>query len=71
MSEEKIQILKNNEAINALANEIVALIQAELPTAYNGWIAQDAVLLAQHRLFGGAYMKELFAGGELFSPYRQ
>lgn len=47
---------------NGLASEIVALIKSRCGENYGGDEAQAAVLLAQHRLFGGCYLSKLLVG---------
>jgi len=54
-----------DEAVDALSDAIVALVRANTDEDGMDGIAERAVLLAQHRLFGMLYMRELFKGNVL------
>jgi len=59
---EFINELKGDEEIEALADKIVLLARANMCENGSNSVAERAVLLAQHRLFGSIYMRQLFTG---------
>ncbi|TAN71605.1 MAG: hypothetical protein EPN17_00945 [Methylobacter sp.] len=52
----------DRKVIDALSEKIILLMRHEMPETYDSHIAQEAVLLAQHRLFGSRYVNALFIG---------
>ncbi|MGZ8944337.1 MAG: hypothetical protein ACXW1W_02815 [Methylococcaceae bacterium] len=59
---EIIKELKGYEAIEALADKIVLLARVDMCENGSNGVAEKAVLLAQHRLFGSIYIQQLFTG---------
>ncbi|MEI6389449.1 MAG: hypothetical protein WCQ50_22815 [Spirochaetota bacterium] len=56
------QELSEAEVIEELADKIVRLVRAETYKNGSDGLAESAVLLAQHRLFGALYLRQLFTG---------
>jgi len=60
-----IQELSEAEVIEELADKIVRLVRAEIDKNGSNCPAERALLLAQHRLFGVVYLRQLFTGNIL------
>ncbi len=58
---EHIDIVRD-EAIDVLADSIVVMVRDETDENGIDGVAERAMLLAQHKLFGSHYMRELFKG---------
>ncbi len=56
---------ERDEAVDVLSGKIVDLVRDDMDRNGVDGVAERSMLLAQHRLFGALYMRELFTGNVL------